>query len=77
MITPDKVDGIAIKSTNHADADFVELFHKEVRENGDLLSIKGRKNPFDSVEYIKTKQNTYMFDFFNGSPRIEVVTNLN
>jgi len=77
MITPDKVDGIAIKSTNHGDADFVELFHKEVRENGDLLSIKGRKNPFDSVEYIKTKQNTYMFDFFNGSPRIEVVTNLN
>jgi len=58
-------------------SDFVELLHKEVRENGDLLSTKGRKNPFDSVEYIKTKQNTYMFDFFNGSPRIEVVTNLN
>ena len=77
IITPDKVDGIAIKSTNHGDADFVELFHKEVKENGDLLSIEGRKNPFDSVEYVKTRQNTYKFDFFNGSPRIEVVTNLN
>ena len=43
MITSDKVDGIAINSTNHGDADFVELFAKEVREHGDLLSIKGRK----------------------------------
>lgn len=77
MITPDRVDGIAIRSTNNGDVNLVELFRREVRENGDLLSIKGRKNPFDSVQYVKTRQNTYMFDFFNGSPHIEIVTNLN
>jgi hypothetical protein len=77
VITPDKVDGMAIRSTNNGDVNLIELFRREVRENGDLLSIKGRKNPFDSVQYVKTRQNTYMFDFFNGSPRIEVVTNLN
>ncbi len=77
MITPNKVDGLVIKSTNHGDADFIELFHKEVRENGDLLSIKGRKNPFDSVEYVKTRQHKYKFDFFNGSPRMEIVSSNN
>ncbi len=73
MITADKVDGVAIKSTNHGDADFVELFHKEIRENGDLLWIKERENPFDTTEYIKTRQTIYKFDFYNCSPRMEIV----
>ena len=70
MITADKVDGVAIKSTNHGDADFVELFHKEVKKNQRLLSIKERGNPFNTTEFIRTKQNTYQFDFFNDSPRM-------
>ena len=73
MITAEKVDGVAIKSTNHGDADFVELFHKEAMENERLLSIKERGNPFNTIEYIQTKQNTYKFDFFNGSPRMEII----
>lgn len=74
MITADKVDGVAIKSTNHGDADFIELFHKEAQENTNSFSKQGRGNPFGTTECVKTSQSTYKFGFLNGSPYLEIIS---
>ena len=72
MITADKVDGLAIRSTNHGDADFVELFHKEAREHSSLFILEKKCNPFNTSETIKTDQAVYQFHFAGGAPNMIV-----
>jgi len=70
MITEQEVDGLAIRSTAHGDADFLELFHKVAREHAELFSVQQKANIFDSVETINTDIATYRFDFIEGRPNM-------
>ncbi len=71
-ITANKVDGLAIISTNHGDADFVELFHKEAREHSSLFTLEKKGDAFSTSETIKTNQAIYKFHFVGGVPNMTI-----
>ena len=72
MITANEVDGLAIRSTNHGDTDFVELFHKEAREHFNLFTVKKNGDPFSTIEFVKTKRAIYKFYFDGGAPNMNI-----